>query len=302
MPRQRLAWFKVWVGATRHEKVVTLDNLAFRVWVELLDAASEQPMRGRFTSCAAAAAIVRRPVGVVRKLAQARLLDEREDGVWLHDWADWQRWRPADEAEDTSHDSPPDGGGITQESHRNNSAKTTEKRRKTGSLVRVREDGEGDVDKELDEEVDTLPAANAAGPSHPPPGFSEDERSEIDEIETTLEPFGLHQRPEFWRKVLDTYGELPLGMEALKQADWLRRNGKRITNVSRYTNWLDKAMVDYREHAPPALVEMPRRAPHVCTIECEHECFDLECAVHGAATRDAIQRRIASHAKGALSA
>ena len=148
----------------------------------------------------------------------------------------------------------------------------------------------------------SLPAANAAGPSHPPPEFSEGERSEIDEIETTLEPFGLHQRPEFWRKVLDTYGELPLGMEALKQADWLRRNNKRIVNVSRYTNWLDKAMDDYRDHAPPALVEVPRRPPHVCTVECEHECFDLECAIHGDATRESIQRRIASHAKGALSA
>lgn len=116
MPKQRLPWFKVWVGATRHEKVVTLDDRTFRAWVELLDAASEQQVRGRFTSSKAAAAIIRRPVALVKRLTDAHLLDERDDGLWLHDWSDWQRWRPDDEhGNDT---------GLTYESHRNSNGNT----------------------------------------------------------------------------------------------------------------------------------------------------------------------------------
>lgn len=89
----------------------------------------------------------------------------------------------------------------------------------------------------------------------PPLEFSGDERDLISEIEATLAPFGLSLQPQFWRKVLDDYGCLPLGMEAHKQADWLRRNHKRIASATRYTNWLDKALQDRQARTSPSSEE-----------------------------------------------
>lgn len=102
MPNKRILWFKMWIGSTRHEKVAQLDDRTFRAWVELLDGAAQQTVRGRYASVRAAAAVIRRPVGVINRLVAVGLIDERDDGIWMHDWQDWQRWRP----EDASNDDP----------------------------------------------------------------------------------------------------------------------------------------------------------------------------------------------------
>jgi hypothetical protein len=143
---------------------VQLSDRTFRVWQELLDAANEQKIRGRFDSYSAAAAIIRRKPAEVRLVAAAGLLDESADGVWLHDWKDWQRWKPEDEGltndEPTSPEDPDYDSPITHESHRNGSGITHEKHRKTRSLARAREDVdvEGDVDVERERDTRSSPS------------------------------------------------------------------------------------------------------------------------------------------------
>jgi hypothetical protein len=174
MPRPRLPWFKVWVGVTRDAKIVTLSDRLFRVWVELLDAASEQKIRGRFDSYAAAAAIVRRKPAEVRQVAAAGLLDEFQDGIWLHDWQDWQRWRPED--------SHPNDLGITHESLRNGTGTTHESRSKIEApRVERAKKRDVDVDVEGDEErkevrdtyvggtalENRAPPTKSSSPTHP---------------------------------------------------------------------------------------------------------------------------------------
>lgn len=158
MPRPRLPWFKMWIGSSRHAKVVSLSDREHRVWTELLEAASEQKVRGRFESYAAAAAIIRRKDTEVRQVAAAGLMDESEDGVWMHDWKEWQRWRPEDaQADDsgTTPDGPVNHTNKTRESHANHSNKTGIEHAKNGVLARAGEDV--DVEEEGDIEPETTP-------------------------------------------------------------------------------------------------------------------------------------------------
>jgi hypothetical protein len=152
MPRPRLPWFKIWCGATRDSKIVTLSDRLFRVWVELLDAASEQKIRGRFDSYAAAAAIVRRKPAEVRQVAAAGLMDESQDGIWMHDWQDWQRWRPEDSLTNNTgmtHESLPNDPGLTTESLAIDSRITTDKHTiDTAPRAKKRE---GDIDVDVEE-------------------------------------------------------------------------------------------------------------------------------------------------------
>src|SRR5260370_36590919 len=106
MPAKRLPWFRFWIGATAHGKVRQLDDATFRTWLELLDDAAQQPKRGCFANPKAAAAIIRRPVKHLSALLDAGLLDERADGIVMHDWEEWQKWRPEDGANDDG--LPPD--------------------------------------------------------------------------------------------------------------------------------------------------------------------------------------------------
>lgn len=96
MPKPRLPWFKLWGGVTSDPKVAPLSDALFRTWVELLDAASQQPKRGRFQNRKQAAAVIRRPVAHVAQLVAERLIDETPDGLTIHDWDAWQRWREED--------------------------------------------------------------------------------------------------------------------------------------------------------------------------------------------------------------
>lgn len=253
MPRQRLPWFKVWVGATRHEKVATLDDKTFRAWVELLDAASQQTIRGHFASTAAAASVIRRPLAMVKVLSQARLIDQLPDGsIQMHDWPDWQRWRPEDASNNP--EPPPEShtkdSGITPERLRNNNGIAREnymndtpprvERAKTEKKTEKREE---DVD---DKTRDVTPSATTSlSPKGAAAAFSSEEQSRVNSISETLAAFGISREPKVWRKVLDDYGQLDLEAEALKQADWMRRHRIKACSTARYLNWLDKAREDY---------------------------------------------------------
>lgn len=91
MPARRLPWFKMWPEAMRHEKIVLLSDGAFRTWITVLAAGSEQGVRWRFASVKHAASVTGRPVKHIRELVSARLIDETNSGeIWVHDWRQWQ--------------------------------------------------------------------------------------------------------------------------------------------------------------------------------------------------------------------
>lgn len=256
MPRKRLPWFKVWVGATRHEKVAMLDDRTFRAWVELLDAASQQTVRGQFASTAAAASVIRRPLALVKILIQAHLLDQTADGViQMHDWPDWQRWRPEDSPSDP--DPPPEShtnnSGITPESHTNPNGITHDKpaidtRKPSRGAERAKTEkkkGEEDVDVRRKTRDVTPSATTSLSPKGAAAAaFSDEERLRINAVAEALAHFGISEDPQLWRKVLDTYGVLDLEAEAIKQADWMHRHHIRACTSARYLNWLSKARAD----------------------------------------------------------
>src|SRR5438477_655329 len=97
MPAVRLPWFKVWAEAVDHEKIAQLTDPLFRTWITTLARASQQPVRWRFASLKHAATTAGRPLGQVKALVSARLLDDcGGEGVWIHDWKQWQERYPSD--------------------------------------------------------------------------------------------------------------------------------------------------------------------------------------------------------------
>lgn len=131
MPTKRLPWLKLWVGSTAHGKVRQLDDSTFRTWVELLDAAAQQPHRGQFENINEAVAITRRPIKHLRTLISSGLIDESDDGLRMHDWNDWQRWRQED-ANDSG--TTPDGPLInTRSTHDQHTNGTIEKEKEKKS-------------------------------------------------------------------------------------------------------------------------------------------------------------------------
>lgn len=255
MPAKRLPWFRLWVGATAHGKVRLLDDGTFRTWVELLDAAAQQPKRGRFASAAEAAAITRRPAKHVAALMRVGLVDDTPDGLVMHDWDDWQRWRKEDaDDEPTPPQDPP-----------NNTRTTTEHPRNIAPPLHEKEKEETERDRERD--VSPL-AADAASPPRGSaaaankrakvvamPVFTDDEMARANAVAAVLQPRGLVADRLFWRKVLDKYPGLDLEAEAMKAADWLRRHSKRTCSQAFVFNWLDGALERAKERAPKELAE-----------------------------------------------
>jgi hypothetical protein len=127
MPARRLPWFKLWPEAMRHEKIALLSDGAFRTWVTVLAAGSEQAVRWRFASVKHAVSVTGRPSRQIRELISARLIDESEDGeLWVHDWRQWQdRYEsdfiPRTRREDSANDPrslPGEGRGEKRETER----------------------------------------------------------------------------------------------------------------------------------------------------------------------------------------
>lgn len=165
----------------RHRKIVGLSDRTFRVWIELLDAASEQKTRGCFQSYAEAAAIIRRKPVEVRQVAAAGLMDDTADGlVEMHDWKDWQRW--------LSEESPSNDSGITNESHTNNTNKTRERPTKTQTLARAREEVDVDGEGDREEELTSIPPVSPRGGRRVRQVLTESDRQEL--IEKWAERFG----------------------------------------------------------------------------------------------------------------
>lgn len=158
MPAKRLQWFRVWIDATTHGKVRQLDDATFRTWVELLDAAAKQPHRGRFESAKEAISIVRRPPAHIVTLVNAKLIDRDEDGLVMHDWDEWQRWRPED-ANDTTPPPQPQRNGQW------NNTGTTHERPTNGPAPRAPAGApaSGETETEKDTELTHPPTPSRRG-------------------------------------------------------------------------------------------------------------------------------------------
>jgi hypothetical protein len=87
---RRLPWIKLWTESRAHEKVALLSDAQFRTWIYVLLAGAEQPKRWRFSSAQHASAVTGRPLAHIKHLVSVRLIDERDDGLWIHDYRQWQ--------------------------------------------------------------------------------------------------------------------------------------------------------------------------------------------------------------------
>lgn len=166
MPNKRLGWYKVWVGTSRHAKIVGLSDRSFRVWHELLDAASEQKVRGHFDSIEIAARVIHRKVAEVQPLIRAGLVDSADGGVWLHDWNDWQRWRPEDAANGDGFppDHPPNDTRSTRDRHTNNNGSTTDQHTNANGITHENPSrGAERAKTETEREIETKPPQSPTG-------------------------------------------------------------------------------------------------------------------------------------------
>jgi len=157
MPAKRLPWFRFWIDATAHGKVRQLDDATFRTWVELLDAAAKQPKRGRFENRKEAVAVLRRPAKHIAALIAAKLIDETPEGLVMHDWDEWQRWRQEDVNDDeTTSDQLLNDSRLTRNGRANNPA--------------LRVSAEGDTETEREGEVNPPnPQTGGERPAVPKP-------------------------------------------------------------------------------------------------------------------------------------
>lgn len=112
MPAKRLPWLKFWPELVDHEKFSGLGDSERWTWIKLLARAGQQPVRGRFGGIAHASEVTGRPAKHIKMLIAARLLDLKDDGLWMHDWDYWQRWRPGDD-EPTPDNDPSNVNGST---------------------------------------------------------------------------------------------------------------------------------------------------------------------------------------------
>lgn len=265
MPAQRLPWFKLWPEAIEHEKVAQLSDAVFRTWVTALAKAADQPIRWRFASRRHAAAVTGRSVGHINTLVTFRLLDDLgADGVWVHDWKQWQERYPSD-----SPKTPP----TLPEHSANGAAKTPRK-------VRDRSDKSKEVRGEIKER--DVPPATPAPTGAAAAEFSIDEQDRINAVVEVLEPFSISHDPKLWRKTLDAYGEIDLQAEALKQADWLRRHKMKSCSTARYLNWLKTAQTEL----PATRAQDVPRPPELCP-ECQRPIYSDG---HGHAQRPNLNR------------
>lgn len=122
MPARRLPWFKLWPEAMRHEKIVLLSDGAFRTWITVLAAGSEQGVRWRFATVKHAASVTGRPAKHIRELIAARLIDEGDSGeLWVHDWRQWQDRYASDVAPRREAEHSVNGHGTLREQSANGS-------------------------------------------------------------------------------------------------------------------------------------------------------------------------------------
>lgn len=225
---------------------------------------------------------------VIRQLIYAGLWDEADGGYRIHDYLDYQPSKQQIEDERRQKQAAGQAGGRASAQAR---AQAPARAPAAAPAQAKSKPVPKPVPKPVSGPGPFPPPADAGGP--PAPEFSDAERDLIEEIETTLTPLGLALSPPFWRKVLDAYGSLALGMEAYKQADWLRRHHKRIGNATRYTNWLDRALHDRDERngdLPADQSDGEERPRRVCA-----DCGEPTTVFRGAWCPECYERQKQNH-------
>lgn len=221
MPAKRLPWFRFWIDATSHGKVRQLDDATFRTWVELLDAAAKQPRRGRFDSRTEAVSILRRPAKHIATLIRATLIDETTEGLTMHDWDEWQRWRTED-ANDyaTSPDHPPNGLA--------NDSRTTSERLANDSSLRVGAEGDTETEEELNPPFPPVGGRRSMVPKPKPQRTPITEQDIEDLVAKYAERFGTAQavRDEI-ELALNHTARFKSMKERLYVDGWLRKEVER---------------------------------------------------------------------------
>lgn len=127
MPARRLPWVKLWPELMAREKVRQLTDSQYRTWTYCLLSSSQLPVRWRFDSLEHAAYVTRRPVKDIRALAEVHFLEQRDDGVWLHDVAEYQDVYPSDIERERSANTPPNPPQTPGEHSANGRPKTPRK-------------------------------------------------------------------------------------------------------------------------------------------------------------------------------
>lgn len=196
MPAKRLPWIKFYPELLEHEKFADLSDSESWTWINVWAKASQQPVRWRFASAAHAAKVTGRSASQIRKLIAARLLDEHSDGLWVHDWQQWQNRYPSDyEHSDDgpptdSEDSPQDQPNAPRTLHED-SAKTPRTLPQAPSRGHERAKIEIEIEKgdiERDVEIDVTPDAIASDPN----GRAQDFISGMEHHTWLADATGLH--------------------------------------------------------------------------------------------------------------
>jgi hypothetical protein len=90
-----MEWFRFYHDALNDPKVQRLDGESFKAWVNLLCVSSQQPERGRLPNILDISFALRMSendaLDMVRRLQNAQLLDEDEQGLSIHNWSSRQK-------------------------------------------------------------------------------------------------------------------------------------------------------------------------------------------------------------------
>lgn len=87
MARKPLPWFRMYASAATHDKTGLLSDAEFRTWIVCLCEASDSSPRGTLgTSVATTARALRVPARHIAKLIDAKLIDDVDGVLQIHNW------------------------------------------------------------------------------------------------------------------------------------------------------------------------------------------------------------------------
>lgn len=186
MPAARLPWIKFWPELVDHAKFVDLTDSERWTWIEVWAKASQQPERWKFASVAHAQKVTGRKEKDIRKLIEVRLIDERSDGLYIHNARKWQDRYPSDESAKSSPTSP--------EPHPNGTVKTPRTLLEDSANVTAMLGEDSDKSKREKREEDIDEDVPPAATQRPPQGDQRPRASAVtDEFRTELEE-------QFWEQ------------------------------------------------------------------------------------------------------
>jgi hypothetical protein len=275
---RRFPWLKLWIEAVAHEKVALLSDAQFRTWVHTLCKGAEQPTRWHFASAQHAAVVSGRPLSHIKHLVNVRLLDQRDDGLWVHDFRQWQEVYESDIPMQRngrrSVNTPPmlgEHSANTPPSVRTHSANAPTLLRDhsadhlPNTLARTRaqaKTGEGRQergDEETRELMQTGPEQQQpeieSTAAAPPTAAEPSSDDMLDRVSQTLaaQP-GWSVTPTQLRKLASIAADhdLDLELEALKIVDWLRsaKGRGRPCSFRFVANWLERKKRDPSTSTP----------------------------------------------------